>query len=444
MSRRRASREPETFEIADLAHDGRGVVTATGKRVFVHGALPGERVRAVRTKRRRGHDEAVTLEVLDASPDRVTAPCDVYGVCGGCSLQHLEPARQVEAKSRVLEENLARIGEVAPDAWLEPLGGPVLGYRRRARLGVRHVDKKERVLVGFRERLKPYVADMERCLVLAPPAGELIAPLAEMVGATSLKRSLPQVEVAVADNRTALVLRVLDTPTADDLAVMDRFGRTHDVDIYLQPGGPDTVRPLHETAPPLVYRLPEFDVELEFKPTDFVQVNGEINRRMVCRTVELLAPAPGERVLDLFCGLGNFTLPLARSGAMAVGVEGDAGLVQQARDNARRNGLDNVEFHVANLFEDCTELPWLRSAYDKVLLDPPRAGALEILPAVAASGARRLVYVSCHPATLARDVGRLVADHGFRLAAAGVMDMFPHTGHVESMAVLERDGKGGV
>ena len=435
-----ANPEPEEVTIIDLSHDGRGVARSDGKTLFVDGGLTGETVEILRLRRRRHHDEGRVINVLEAAADRVEPICAHFGVCGGCSLQHLSPHGQLEAKQKVLLENLERIGKVRPESTFAPLTGPVSGYRRRARLGVRYVQKKGRVLVGFRERAKSYVADLDACPVLTAPAGDLIQPLAELIGGLSIRRRLAQVEVCVADNRSAFVLRVLDPPENDDLEQMRAFERTHDVDLYLQPKGPDTVRALSETAAELHFRLPEFDLDFHFLPTDFIQVNAELNRSMVSRAMTLLAPKPGQRILDLFCGLGNFTLPIARLGASVAGVEGDAALIRRARDNAERNGLDGLaEFHVANLFEDCVGLPWLDQAADAVFLDPPRAGAQEILPAVAGTGAGRIVYVSCHPGTLARDAGTLVEEFGFHLRGAGVMDMFPHTAHVESIALFERD-----
>jgi 23S rRNA (uracil1939-C5)-methyltransferase len=434
-----SQREPERMTIVDLTHDGRGVARGDGKIMFVEDALPGETVDVVRLRRRRNHDEGRAVALLEAAADRVDPICAHFGVCGGCSLQHLSGPGQMAAKHRVLLQNLERIGEVVPETEFDPLSGPAAGYRRRARLGVRYVEKKGRVLVGFRERAKSYVADLDACPVLAAPADRLIRPLADLIGGLSIRRRLAQVEISVAENRAAFVLRVLDPPTDSDLESMAAFEKAHDVDLYLQPKGPDTVRAL-SAAEPLVFTLPEFDLSYEFQPTDFIQVNAELNRRMVSRAMSLLSPQPGERVLDLFCGLGNFTLPIARLGATAVGVEGDAALVARARANAARNGLGALaEFHVADLFADCAGLPWLRGRMDAVILDPPRAGAEAILPALAASGARRIVYVSCHPATLARDAGTLVSRHGFRLRGAGIMDMFPHTAHVESIALFARD-----
>jgi 23S rRNA (uracil1939-C5)-methyltransferase len=321
---------------------------------------------------------------------------------------------------------------------LEPLVGPVWGYRRRARLGIKHVPRKGRVLVGFRERSAPYVADLHECRVLMPPLDTLMDPLAELVGELSIATRVPQAEVAVAENACAIVLRVLDPPTDADLERMRQFELGHGVRVYLQPGGPATVAPLTPGQDALCYSLPAFGITLEFEPTDFIQVNAALNETMVSRAVDLLDPQPGERVLDLFCGLGNFSLPLARRAGEVVGVEGDAGLVSRAARNAARQGIGNVTFVATDLAVAAAGAPWSTRSYDRVLIDPPRAGAREVLPVVGSCGAGRVVYISCHPGSLARDAGILVQDHGFRLVAAGVMDMFPHTTHVEAMAVFER------
>lgn len=428
---------PETAEIVSLDHDGRGVARIDGKTVFVIGALPGETVRLQRIRRRRRHDEAVVIEVLKPAPERVTPRCAHFGVCGGCSLQHLEHSSQLAAKGRIVAEELARIGGVTPGRWLPPLAGPVWSYRRRARLGCKYVFKKEKVFVGFRERGSPLLADLRRCEVLAEPVGALIEDLATLVGGLELRARIAQIEVAVADNVTALVLRVLDAPGAADLAALRNFEIRHDIALYLQSGGLDTVTPLSPPATPLVYRLPGLTAGIEFAPTDFIQVNGELNRMMIARAVELLAPEASDRVLDLFCGLGNFSLPLALRVAAVTGVEGDAALVARARANATRNAIGNADFHAANLAADVSQAAWARQAYDLVLLDPPRAGAREVLPVIAACQPRRIVYVSCHAGTLARDAGILAGQHGYRLSAAGIMDMFPHTAHVESIALFE-------
>jgi 23S rRNA (uracil1939-C5)-methyltransferase len=427
----------ETAEIESLDQEGRGVAHVAGKAVFVDGALPGESVRFRRTRRQRRFDEAAIVEVLRASPDRVAPRCRHFGVCGGCSLQHLDHAAQLAAKQGVVADALARIGGVEPGRWLPPLAGPAWSYRRRARLGCKFVDKKGKVLVGFRERGSPLLADLQSCEVLAPPVGELIAPLAALVGSLDIRRRVAQVEVAVADGVTALVLRVLDDPTPADLAKLAAFEVAHGVALYLQRGGLDTVAALTPPPAPLRYGLPGLPAGIEFAPTDFVQVNGALNRLMVGRAIELLDPKPADRALDLFCGLGNFSLPLARRAASVVGVEGDATLVARAQANAVRNGIDNASFHAADLAAEAQQGAWARAPYDLVLLDPPRAGAREILPVAAASRPRRIVYVSCHPGSFARDAGILAAEHGYRLVAAGIMDMFPHTSHVESIALFE-------
>jgi 23S rRNA (uracil1939-C5)-methyltransferase len=442
----------ETGVVVELTHDAEGVIRGTditdgpfkdnggdGKTVFVAGALPGERV----TFRRRGfhksHDEAELVEVLEPSPDRVTPRCAHFGVCGGCALQHLDPAAQLEAKRKELVANLQRIGNVEPESWLPPLLGPHWNYRRRARLSSRFVIKKGRSLVGFREKQGKYVADVQRCEVLAEPVGPMVATLAELLTGMQRRESLPQIEVALSDGERVLVFRVLDPLPEADLDRLRGFEKAHGLRILLQPGGLDTVAPLTPGPVDLHYRLDEFGLKLDFGPTDFVQVNGAINQAMVARAIELLEVGSGDRVLDLYCGLGNFTLPLALKAREVVGVEGDAGLINRARANAAANGISNAQFHVADLSQPPDKtIPWMRGGYDKVLLDPPRVGAREVLSAVAHLAPRRVVYISCHTGSLARDLGVLTHELGFRLRAAGVLDMFPHTTHVESMAVLER------
>ena len=430
----------ETARVEGLTHEGEGVVHG-GKTVFVAGALPGELIRLRRTRRHRQHDAGELLEVLEASPERVTPRCPHFGVCGGCALQHLLPAAQLAAKENELRTALARVARVTPAHWLRPLPGPHWGYRRRARLGAKFVRAKQTVVVGFRERSAPYVAQLRACEVLPPRASSLIAPLAQLLTGLTIREQLPQIEVAVGDNATALVLRVLATPTPEDQARLAAFASSHGVRLYMQPGGLDSVRELGAAGEPLHYRLPQFDLELQFAPTDFIQVNGPVNELLVQRAVELLGVGPGAVVLDLYCGLGNFSLPLARCAAQVFGVEGDAALVERARGNARRNGLGNAEFHLADLAaEPDPASPWMRRAYTHVLLDPPRTGARAVLSAVARLAPQRLLYISCHPASLARDLGVLVHEHGFTLAAAGVVDMFPHTAHVESLALLTGAG----
>ena len=468
----------EEADVLDLAHDGRGIARIDGKAVFIEGALPGERVRFRIFKRRRQWDEAVLIDVLSVSPDRVTPQCAHFEVCGGCSLQHLAPAAQLAAKERQLLDSLERIGRVVPQRVFAPLRGPEWAYRRRARLGVKYVHKKGRVLAGFRERHKPYIADIHRCEVLLGRFANLPAELAALVQTLTVREQIPQVELAAGDpaagdpavgspardslvrgdsarddavqnplvgdaaamrrGTAALVFRLMAAPSADDVAKLDAFGARHAAQIFLQSGGLETIRPLREGYAPLSYRVDESRVTLEFGPVDFFQVNSQINMSMVAAAVELLQPTAADTVLDLFCGLGNFTLSLGLRAARVVGVEGDAGLVQKARANALRNGIANADFHADNLFEPAQLGTWADNHYDLVLLDPPRAGAAEIMVRMPHWRPRRLVYISCHPASLARDAG-LLNGQGFRLMGAGVMDMFPHTTHVESIAVFARD-----
>lgn len=440
MARRRRRREPETARIESVTHDGRGIAALDGKKVFVAGALPGEEVRFQRRKSRRNYDEAELLEILAVSPERIEARCAVYGRCGGCALQHVSEQQQRQIKSQTLKDNLERIGHVTPERWLDPIIGPGWNYRRRARLAVKDVHAKGRVLVGFRERHAPYITDMHRCEVLAEPVDNMIDPLSELIGRLSIKARLPQVEIAVADNAVALVLRVLDAPTQGDEELLSQFGKDHDVRIYLQPGGLDSITLLYPGTPQdtLYYELPEFDVRIAFAAVGFVQVNSEINRLMVTRAVELLDPGRDDRVLDLYCGIGNFSLPLARRAATVLGVEGEASLVRAATDNAVLNEMTNVSFRQADLGAIDGSEPWLRERWDRVLLDPARSGAAEVVNSIAAIGAERIVYVSCHAGTLARDADTLVNEKGYRCEAAGIIDMFPHTAHVESIAVFNK------
>jgi 23S rRNA (uracil1939-C5)-methyltransferase len=429
--------EIQEGDIVDLTHDGRGVARINGKAVFIDGALPGERVRFRVLKRRRSMDEAGLVDVLIASPDRVTPRCAHFGVCGGCTLQHLSGEAQLAAKQRQLLEDLERIGKVVPERILAPLAGPQWGYRRRARLGVKFVHKKGRVLAGFREREKPYLADIRRCEVLLESLATLPQELAALTETLTIREEVRQVEVAAGDEVTALVLRVMQAPSPEDLLKIEAFGAQHGLQIFLQPGGLDSVRPVRSDYPPLSYAVDGGAVTLEFGPVDFIQVNRAINAAMVDAAIGLLQPRESDRVLDLFCGLGNFTLPLARRARRVMGVEGDGELIAKANRNAQRNGIGNADFAVENLFEPAKFGAWAQQSYDLLLLDPPRAGAVELLPCMRQWQPRRVVYISCHPGSLARDAGILVNEYGFTLAAAGVMDMFPHTTHVESIAVFE-------
>ena len=435
----RFDRTPFQIQILDLSHDGRGVARREdGKAVFVAGALPGETVLAEPTARSRRFDEARTLEVLTASPERVPPRCPHFGTCGGCVLQHLAEDRQIVAKERVLLENLERIGKVAPGRVLEPLTADSWGYRRKGRFSVRRVNRKDKTLVGFREQDPRFVADLGQCHTVIPQIGMKIQALAALVDGLQAREQIPQIEFIAGDDAIALTVRHLAPLDEADRAALAAFGREHGFSIFLQPKGPDSVHPLDGQAPALSFRLPQWDVELAFEPLDFIQVNAGLNQKMIARALELLDAQAGERVLDLFCGLGNFTLPLARTVAEVVGVEGDAGLVARARANAQRNGLGNAQFFAADLTTDQRGTPWMRAGFDKLLLDPPRSGADEVLKQLPLQGIDRIVYVSCHPGSLARDAGFLVHERGYRLVAAGVMDMFPHTAHVESIALFER------
>jgi len=441
--------------IESLDQEGRGVARVEGKAVFVEGALPGEQVRIETLKKKPAYDIARVVAIDKASASRVTPRCPHFGVCGGCTLQHADPALQVAAKQRTLEDALERIGRVIPGTLLPPIAGPAWGYRHRARLSVRHVPKKGGVLVGFHERKSSYVADMRECHVLPKRISDLLPALRMLIASLTIRDRLPQIEVAVGERLPAvelgpsppvtvyaLVLRILDLPSATDEAKLVAFADMHGVEIWLQPGGPNTVAPFHPRYATLAYTLPEFDVAVPFLPTDFTQVNAEVNRVLVRRAITLLGPVPGERIGDFFSGLGNFSLPIARCGAQVVGVEGNEALVKRAQANAARNGLGSrATFVVANLFAANRESVAGLGRIDRALIDPPREGAVELLKALPQRDdeefLKRIVYVSCNPATLARDAAVLVNDRGYRLAAAGIVNMFPHTAHVESIAVFE-------
>ncbi|MCH7853369.1 MAG: 23S rRNA (uracil(1939)-C(5))-methyltransferase RlmD [Proteobacteria bacterium] len=442
-----ARREPEVARIVSTTHDGRGIADVAGKKVFVAGALEGEEVRFLRRKIRRKFDEAELLEVLQSSRSRIEPRCEAFGRCGGCSLQHISQQEQRELKQRSLRDNLQRIAGAEPENWLPPIyatgkeGG--WHYRRRARLAVKDVYAKGRVLVGFHERHAPFVTDMHRCEVLADPVGNLIDPLIELIERLSIRSRLPQIEVGIGDNAVELIFRVLDPPNDDDRAAMIGFARQYDVRVSLQTGGLDSVTALYPDPVPeaLSYDLPDFDVRIEFESTDFVQINGPVNRLLVTATIELLQVETHHRVLDLFCGIGNFTLPLARRAGEVLGIEGEQRLVERARANAVLNDIGNVAFLKADLFEIDGNESWLRAGCDRLLLDPARSGSLELIKHIDVLGPERIVYVSCHAGTLARDAAELSGQGNYRMTAAGIIDMFPHTAHVESIAVFEKVAK---
>jgi len=432
--------------IESLDQEGRGVAHVAGKVMFVEGALPGERVDVVTLKERPSYSLARAQVVRKPNASRVTPRCPHFGVCGGCTLQHADPALQIAAKQRALEDALARIGRVRPDVMLPPIAGPAWGYRYRARLSVRHVAKKGGVLVGFHERKSSFVADMTECHVVPAKLSALLPRLRALIAGLSVRDRLPQIEVAIGEHGDALVyalvLRILEPLSASDEALLDAFAAEHGVEFWLQSGGPATVVPMRSDATPLAYTLPEFNVTMPFAPTEFTQVNYAVNRALVRRAMSLLRPQLGERVADFFCGLGNFTLPIARLGAFAIGVEGSAALVRRAEENAAHNGLaERTQFLAGNLFGDVAPILGKMGGIDAALVDPPREGAIELVKALSerasSEGLRAIVYVSCAPGTLARDASVLVHERGYRLAAAGVVNMFPHTAHVESIALFE-------
>ena len=425
--------------IQSLSHDGKGVARIDEKATFIQGALAGEKITFRYTNRKKSYDEGLVTSVIEASPDRVQPKCAHYEICGGCSLQHLDADKQIEAKQQVLLDNLEHIGKVSAQSILPPLtNDSVWGYRRKARLGVKNVPKKGKVLVGFRERASSFVADLTLCPVLHPRVGELLPQLSELVEGLSINAKLPQVEVAMDDDQCVLIFRILEDLTDVDAVAIKAFGEAHDIIPYTQRGGPDTVVPLSGIPADLHYALPDQDLELGFLPGDFTQVNTDINRKMINRALNMLDLNQNDTVLDLFCGVGNFTLPLATQAGTVVGVEGDEALVQRAKSNAERNKLANVNFYAANLYEELKPQPWLNQTFTKALIDPPRSGAFEILPLINKMGIETLLYISCYPGTLARDAGVLVNEMGYTLVSAGVMDMFPHTGHVESIALFKK------
>ena len=427
--------------IESLDHEGRGVAHVDGKAVFIEGALPGEVVEYASYRRKPSYEKAHAQCVLRASSQRIEPACPHFGTCGGCSMQHLNLAGQTAAKQRVLEDALWHIARLKPEQLFPPIAGTGWGYRLRARLSVRHVASKGGAMVGFREKHSSYVAVMNSCAVLPPHVSALIPVLKTLIDGMSQPDRMPQIEVAVGGSRTVLLLRHLEALTPDDLDHLRDFADAHEIIWYLQAKGPETVTLFHPVEAKLPsYDLPDFGLELLFHPTEFTQVNHGVNRMLVRRAMALLKPRAGERIADLFCGLGNFTLPIARLGARVLGVEGSAALVKRAQENAAHNGLAALcEFAVANLFEATEESFSALGAFDKLLIDPPREGAIALVKALPVEGGpRRIVYVSCSPATLARDAAVLVHEKGYRLCGAGIANMFPHTSHLESIVLFEK------
>jgi 23S rRNA (uracil1939-C5)-methyltransferase len=432
---------PVELLIESLAHDGRGVGRYEGKAVFVSGALPGETVRAKIRQRKRRFDVAQLEQVITASPDRVAAKCRHFDQCGGCSLQHMSPVAQLTSKQHVLAENLRRIGHVQPRSWLEPLQADIWAYRGKARLGVRYVAKKGRVLVGFREQHSSLIADTTCCEILIPALGQRLQLIADSLNELSIREVIPQIEIAAGDNQLCLTFRVLQEPGAEDKERLMRLAKTLACDILLQPAGPESIYSLTGRPAALSYTLPDWNLTFEFSVGDFTQVNSSLNRKMVSQAMQFLAPERDETVLDLFCGVGNFSLPIATRVNQLVGIEGDADMVGRAYHNAKLNNLSNVEFHTADLFQPDGDENWRKRRYDKVLLDPPRSGAEAVARWLPQNAPATIVYVSCNPSTLARDAAILVNSGAYVLDKAGVMDMFPHTAHIEAMAVFQRTAK---
>jgi len=444
QSRQSATPQPiQTAFIESLDQEGRGVAHVEGKTIFIDGALPQERVSYQAHHVKQTFEVANTVQVLKQSNQRVKPQCKHFGICGGCKLQHLDFAAQVAAKQRLLENDFKHIGKVKPVNMLPPLYGPTWGYRHKARLSVKYVEKKQRVLVGFNEKATRFVSDMNSCEVLVPEVSALILPLQDMILQLSLRDKIPQIELAVGEAVSShpvivLIFRIMGGLTTQDEQLLKAFADAHQVQVWTQTKGPDTIMPFYPlNGPQLQYSLPEFDLTYPFKPNEFTQVNPQINQVMIRRAMQLLSPQANENIADFFCGIGNFTLPIARSGAQVLGLEGLANLVERANESAQLNQIKHVKFGVADLFKMTESSLSELGHFDKWLVDPPRDGAFELVKAITPEFApKRIVYVSCNPATLARDAGVLVNEKGYTLAAAGVINMFPHTAHVESIALF--------
>jgi 23S rRNA (uracil1939-C5)-methyltransferase len=433
-------KEWPTAVVHALSHDGRGITTIDQKTTFVSGALPTETITYKLTQKRSTYNEAQVMAILEPSVERSTPPCQHFGLCGGCSLQHMSIEMQMQQKQQTLLDQLNHFGHVKPEQILTPLHAASVGYRRKARLGVKFVIKKNKLLVGFREKSSNYLAELTGCEVLHPAVGQRFDALSQLVASLSCYKEIPQIEVAIGDETVALVFRHLVPLTPNDSDKLAAFGKEHGIQVYLQPNSPLPVHKLwpHDNNERLTYTLPDEHLEFLFHPLDFTQINLDMNRLMVKQALSLLALEPHDKVLDLFCGIGNFTLPIARYAEHVTGIEAGTDMVTRANDNAKHNQLANVDFFAANLMQPPAQMPWMKVQYDKILLDPPRAGAKEILPYFTQFNAKKIVYVSCNPATLARDAGELVNEYGYRLKQAGIMNMFPHTSHIEAMALFEK------
>lgn len=443
MSRSRNNRSKNTApllaDVESLSHDGRGVARIDGKAVFINGALPGEQVRIAQRQRRRSYSTGELLEVLKPSPHRVDPPCEYFGVCGGCAMQHLARDEQLKSKQQVLMDSFTHIGKIEPEEILQPIYGSAWNYRRKARLGIRYVPKKGGVLVGFRERHNSYITSLSECKILVESVSSLLPKLHQLVESLSIKERVPQIEVAQGDNVTALVFRHLEPLSNNDLRLLTEFAKNNDILLQLQPDNLQSIHSLYpEKMNELFYELAPYGIKIYFRSSDFIQINAETNQLTVAKAIELLELDDKDRVLDLFCGVGNFSLTVAKLAGEVVGIEGDSSLVDQARVNAQRNGITNCTFACANLYTEDTEslVNVLNHKFDKVLLDPPRTGAIEIVKKIPEYNPKKILYVSCNPATLARDSEVLVKQHGYRLVCAGIIDMFPNTAHVESIALF--------
>jgi 23S rRNA (uracil1939-C5)-methyltransferase len=441
-SRKKLSDQPFELEISSSDPKGLGLAEHEGRTLHVFDALPGETVIARNMFGRKNRGKAETLEVLKSADNRVEARCPSFGNCGACSLQHMSMGSQLARKQAALLQLLREVGGVEPGQVYDPLDASHWNYRRKARLSVRDVIAKERVLIGFRERNGRYVADMEACHILHGVVASALPALSALIQTLDSRKTIPQVEVACGDVRCAMIIRHLEPLSSSDTESLRSFARETGLGIYLQAAGPDSVTLLEPVDFQLEYAIDQLGLKFRFEPLDFIQVNGGLNQQMIKRAMELLDPQATDKILDLFCGLGNFTLPLATGAGQVTGLEGSAEMVDRARSNAGLNDLDNVVFQVADLYEPADEPPWPAARYNKVLLDPPRSGAMELLPWIAAGGAERVLYISCNPETLARDAGILVNQYKFNLLGAGVMNMFPHTHHSEAIALFERSTEG--
>lgn len=438
--KRQISQEPVELEITGLTHEGRGIARHQDKIVFVFGALPGEKVRAKYIYSHNRFDEATTVEVLQAAPERVTPPCAHFGVCGGCQLQHLDPTAQIHTKQKFLNEQLTFQAKVTPKHWLEPLVGDFQGYRQKARLAVRYVLKKNDLLVGFREQKNNKIAILESCQILDPKVGLKLVLLRNLIGSLDAREHIPQIEVAIGKNEAALVLRHLVPLETEDLAKLQHFAEQQNFSLYLQPGNYESVHKIwpENTADTLIYELPDQGLTYHFHPNDFTQVNQGMNQKMINLALDLIQPSPNDIFLDLFCGLGNFSLPMAQKAHYVVGVEGTAAMAQRAKHNAHFNNLENCEFHAADLESDFSTSQWAQKEYTKIILDPPRSGALKVVEQIKQFKAKEILYISCNSATFTRDAAILVHQHGFQLEKVGVMDMFSHTAHVETIGLFKK------